>query len=65
MHHLIMEKKIQDSQDDANIHAFVKLFDSVLENDPIQIKQQHWHFFDELLTLLQNLICHFSHSILD
>jgi hypothetical protein len=29
-----MEKKIQDFQDDANIQAFVKLFDSVLESDP-------------------------------
>ena len=34
MQPLIMEKKIQDYQDDANIQAFVKLFDSVLESDP-------------------------------
>jgi hypothetical protein len=36
-----------------------------LENDPIQIKQQNWYFFDELVALLQNLICHFSHSVLE
>jgi hypothetical protein len=31
MQPLIMEKKIQDFQDDANIQAFVKLFDTGLE----------------------------------
>jgi hypothetical protein len=60
-----MEKKIQDFQDDANIHSFVKLFDSVLESDPIQIKTEKLILFYELLTLLQNLICNFSQSILE
>ena len=46
-----MEKKIQDFQDDANIQAF----DSVLESDPIQIKQQNWYFFYELLKLFNKI----------
>ena len=65
MQPLIIEKKIQDFQDDANIQALVYLFNSVLESDPIQIKQQNWYFFDELLKLFYNLICNFSHSILE
>jgi hypothetical protein len=34
--HYIKEKipDLEDFQDDANIQAFVKLFDSVLESDP-------------------------------